>query len=125
MPTDLPLKAQAQKLRKLAAALLAVADSLPGADSSDTLGTARFNRAGGTLLLRGKCVQLTRSETRILAALIDNRGVAVSREDLTQMLFGAECMTTRTIDNHVLNLRSKLGKAATILTVHGHGYKVT
>jgi len=120
------MTSQAKQLRKLAAAILAVADSLPGAESSHVIGRARYNRADGSLTIGRKTEQLSRSEATILSALIDNRGVGVSRNELTSLLFGSESceISSRTVDNHICNIRQKLGTAATVHTVPGHGYKV-
>ena len=68
--------------------------------------------------------RLTRSETVILGALVDNAGVLVSRDDLTALLFGSRDVVSRTVDQHVQNLRQKLGVSA-IETVHGLGYRLT
>ncbi len=72
--------------------------------------------------------RLTTHEAWVLAYLIQNRGRAVSREELLEQVWGySASMTTRTVDNQVLKLRKKLEPRPSnprhILTVHGTGYR--
>jgi DNA-binding response OmpR family regulator len=68
-------------------------------------------------------VDLTRKEFAVLRLLASRAPEVLTREELLNQVWGQEAFpTTRTVDNHVLSLRSKLG-ARPLLTVHGVGYK--
>jgi DNA-binding response OmpR family regulator len=82
--------------------------------------------------LRGKPLRLTESEYAILDLLARRRGAAVSRAELVARIWGGNCeadLTTRTVDQHVLSLRRKLGDsdspARLIETVYGYGYRLS
>lgn len=73
-------------------------------------------------------LKLTRKEFGALRYLIARAGEVVSRADLLEAVWDyREYPTTRTVDNHIASLRSKIGLDSTdpphILTVHGVGYK--
>jgi two-component system OmpR family response regulator len=73
----------------------------------------------------GEAVELTLKEFDLLWYLVDNRGLVVSRDALLERVWGyAEPGATRTVDQHVAQLRRKLGGACPIETVRGLGYKV-
>jgi len=72
--------------------------------------------------------RLTTHEAAVLSYLIENRGRAVTREELLQEVWGySPNMQTRTVDNQILKLRKKLetdhSKPLHILTIHGKGYR--
>jgi DNA-binding response OmpR family regulator len=76
----------------------------------------------------GKPVPMTRKEFAILRALAGRSGQAVTREALLHDVWGYDVTpTTRTVDNHVALLRSKIEKDPAVprhlITVHGVGYK--
>lgn len=74
----------------------------------------------------GKPVQLTLREFDLLAYLMQNPGVAVTREMLLQRVWGWDFSGgSRTVDMHVLTLRQKLGTYADLIeTVRGVGYRL-
>jgi DNA-binding response OmpR family regulator len=73
----------------------------------------------------GAAVDLTRKEFAILRLLASRAGEVLTRDELLDQVWGQESYpTTRTVDNHILSLRSKLG-ALHLVTVHGVGYKWT
>jgi len=83
---------------------------------------AREVRRGTTV------VGLTRAEFDLLTALAGRPGIALTREQLGEHVFGeAFDAYDRTIDSHVKNLRHKLGArpdgAAYVETVRGVGYR--
>jgi DNA-binding response OmpR family regulator len=81
-------------------------------------GASEASRAGATL-------DLTMKEFDLLAAFLDNAGLALSREQLLEQVWGLEFPGgTRTVDQHVAQLRAKLGGALTIETLRGVGYKL-
>lgn len=83
---------------------------------------------GHEVRLRGQLVQLTPTEFKLLEVLIRKPGRAFSRLELLDQAFGYDFEGfERTIDVHVMNLRSKIEpdrKTPTyIKTVYGVGYK--
>lgn len=75
--------------------------------------------------LQGKRLDLTTTEFKLLAVLVERRGHILSRETLLHDVWGYEnAIDTRTVDTHVRRLREKLGTAAErIVTVRGEGYR--
>ena len=77
----------------------------------------------------GTQVALSFKEFELLKYLIEHRGRTVSREELLEEIWGVDedlGVTTRTVDTHVSNLRSKLGAGFAqpfIVAVHKVGYK--
>jgi two-component system, OmpR family, alkaline phosphatase synthesis response regulator PhoP len=77
----------------------------------------------------GQQVALSFKEFELLKYLIEHRGRTVSREELLEEIWGVDeelGVTTRTVDTHVSNLRSKLGQGFDqpfIVAVHKVGYK--
>jgi DNA-binding response OmpR family regulator len=74
---------------------------------------------------RGKAVQLTSTEFKLLALLAQRRGRVQSREQLLRDVWEYNSVIdTRTVDTHMRRLRDKLGPAAKHLdTVRGVGYR--
>ena len=76
----------------------------------------------------GKLVEMTRKEYATLRLLVARAGEVVTREELLNEVWGYEAYpVSRTVDNHIAGLRSKLEKDPSrpvhIRTVHGVGYK--
>ena len=76
-----------------------------------------------------KVLEMTRKEFGLLRLLAARAGEVVSREELLNEVWGYENYpSTRTVDNHVASLRSKIEEDAAqprrLLTVHGVGYKL-
>ncbi len=73
----------------------------------------------------GTVVDLTPKEFDLLAFLMANPGVVFSRDQLLERVWGVGFpYGTRTVDQHVAQLRAKLGRRDPIETVRGVGYKV-
>lgn len=75
--------------------------------------------------IRGRPVELTNTEFKILLTLAKRRNLVFSRQQLLEEIWGY-CPGTlsRTIDKHIESLRKKLGPAGQkIQTVVGVGYK--
>ncbi len=74
---------------------------------------------------RGKPVELTHTEFKLLTLLAKRRGRVQSREQLLREVWDYNSMIeTRTVDTHMRRLRKKLGPAARHLdTVRGAGYR--
>jgi two-component system phosphate regulon response regulator PhoB len=75
--------------------------------------------------VKGKRLELTATEFKLLVTLMERRGRVQTRERLLSDVWDYSTDTdTRTIDTHVRRLREKLGKAADFIeTVRGIGYR--
>jgi len=75
--------------------------------------------------LDSKPIPLTRSEFRLLDALIRQSGRVFLRSELIDAALGDDAMVMeRTIDVHIRSLRRKMGKKADLVeTVRGVGYR--
>ena len=76
-----------------------------------------------------KTLEMTRKEFGVLRLLAARAGEVVSREELLNEVWGYENYpSTRTVDNHIASLRSKIeedpAQPRRLLTVHGVGYKL-
>lgn len=78
-----------------------------------------------TVTLDGKLCSLTHTEFEILACLMNNKGIIVTREQLITKIWGYDFAgDDRTLSSHIRNLRSKLGgHGSRIVTVVRSGYK--
>ena len=73
----------------------------------------------------GKVVDLTVKEFDLLVELIQNKNVALYREQLYKKVWDEEFMgDTRTLDSHIQRLRKKLNWEGKIKTVFRVGYRV-
>ena len=95
-----------------------------GAEEVLTLADVELNRNAREVVVDGEIIELTTKEFDLLATLLENPGIVVSRDQLLDRVWG---MTypggTRTVDVHVAQLRRKLGRPELIRTVRGAGYK--
>jgi two-component system phosphate regulon response regulator PhoB len=74
---------------------------------------------------RGKPIDLTATEFKLLFVLVERRGRVQSRDQLLREVWEYDSLIdTRTVDTHMRRLREKLGSAAKHLeTVRGVGYR--
>lgn len=87
-----------------------------------TYGSLSLDPAAHAVTLGGTLVHLPRREFALLQKLLDNTGHVISRELLTQTLYGwGEDVDSNAIEVHVHNLRKKLG-GNFIRTIRGVGY---
>ena len=100
----------------------------PSDERSLPNGTADF-KSNCLVFHDGRREELSEREGELLRYLIDSQGRIVTREEILRHLWGLDPdrTETRTIDMHVMHLRSKLGdKDQTLLaTVRGKGYRFT
>jgi DNA-binding response OmpR family regulator len=75
--------------------------------------------------VKGKMVDLTATEFKLLSTLVLRRGRVQSRDQLLHDVWEYEnVIDTRTVDTHMRRLREKLGSASKYLdTVRGVGYR--
>jgi phosphate regulon transcriptional regulator PhoB len=77
------------------------------------------------VIWKGKPIDLTATEFKLLKILAERRGRVQSREVLLKDVWNYDTVIdTRTVDTHVRRLREKLGKAEQYIeTVRGVGYR--
>jgi len=97
-----------------------------GAKVSDKL--LSINEATMQVLVKGKEVNLTRAEFKLLLHFSQHRERVFSREQLmTQIYSDNRIVTDRTIDSHIKNLRRKIqdvdADVDCIQSIYGVGYK--
>ena len=78
--------------------------------------------------LNGQPVCLAAREFQLLRYLVERHGIAISRTELLQAVWGyAAQSSTRTVDVHIASLRRKLEKdpvsSEMIITIKGTGYR--
>ncbi len=97
-------------------------------ETSDVLrhGDIQVDRARYEVQIRGKSVEFTATEFKLLTVLMERRGRVQSRDTLLNDVWGYESMIdTRTVDTHIRRLREKLGKTADCIeTIRGFGYRM-
>jgi len=76
--------------------------------------------------VKGRPVELTMIEFKLLLALMERSGRVQSRDNLLNHVWGYEkSVETRTVDTHMRRLRDKLSSAGEqIQTVRGFGYRI-
>ena len=90
-----------------------------------TLGNVELKRGAREASRAGAALDLTMKEFDLLACFMENSGLALSREQLLEQVWGLEFPGgTRTVDQHVAQLRAKLGESLQIETLRGIGYKL-
>lgn len=89
------------------------------------VGEMEINFSARTVTIRGERVQLSPKEYELLAYLAKNAGIALTREQLLQNVWGYDFFgDDRTLDTHIKLLRRNLGDYARyIVTLRGVGYR--
>jgi len=126
------LMARVHALARRLPALAAEARANTGAPATDDnieVGAYRFNRILKQASLHGRSVELKPKEFDIAYALFRNLGGIVSREQLTEEVWGRDLvMTSRTLDTHMSNVRSKLAlkpeNQVKLTTIYTLGYRL-
>jgi DNA-binding response OmpR family regulator len=83
------------------------------------------------VMVNGTVLNLTKKEYQLLLFFISSRGRVLSREAITEHLWGDDSDTFDNLDfiyTHIRNLRKKISQAGGtdyIKSVHGFGYKFT
>ena len=112
--------------RELVARIKAILRRTDGEGSQErlVLGDIELNGPAREVKVAGHSVDLRAKEFDLLAFLMENRGIVVSRDTLLDRVWGMEYAGgSRTVDVHVAQLRSKLGRPNLIRTIRGAGYK--
>ena len=78
-----------------------------------------------TATVKGEPLSLTPKEFDLLATFARFANVTMDREKLLDLVWGTSFYSMRTVDVHVVRLRSKLeGSGVRIETVWGSGYRL-
>jgi two-component system phosphate regulon response regulator PhoB len=100
----------------------------PAAEKRETvrLGDLQVDVAKHLVTWRGKSIDLTATEFKLLTVLVQRAGRVQSRDQLLRDVWEYDnLIDTRTVDTHMRRLREKLGSAAKHLdTVRGEGYRI-
>lgn len=96
-----------------------------GADMTIEAGDIKIDKAAHIVKVKDKEIELSFKEFELLTYFIENKGIALSRENILNNVWNYDYFgDSRTIDTHVKKLRSKLGDCGDyIKTVWGMGYK--
>jgi len=93
------------------------------------LGAAEIDRRKFSVSVLGRVTALTARELKLAEAFAARPGEVLTRDALLNAVWGVDYFgTTRTLDQHVAQLRKKIdasgdGAASCIATVHGVGYR--
>jgi two-component system response regulator QseB len=84
----------------------------------------RLDPASHTVVLNNEPINVSRREFALLSKLLENAGRVLSREHLTQSLYGwGEDVDSNALEVHIHNLRKKFGQTF-IRTIRGIGYMI-
>lgn len=117
-------------LARLEALLRRAPTTVNNSPDSYNFGDVHVNFRRAEVVREGNPVELSALEFKLLQYLIEHRGIALSRDELLDEVWGYDAMpTTRTVDVHIAWLRQKVEsnprRPQFIATVHGLGYKFT
>lgn len=97
-----------------------------GADAPLSVGPLTLDPGRREVTINGEEAKLTAREFELLHFMIVNRGLALSRQQLLERVWGYEFFgDTRTVDVHINQVRKKLGDSVRIETIRSIGYKLT
>ena len=88
-------------------------------------GGIEIDSDGRTVKVDGKEIELSLREYELLKYLVENNGIALSRDKILNNVWNYDYYgDSRTIDSHIKKVRHKLGKKGKYIeTVRGVGYK--
>lgn len=88
-------------------------------------GGIEIDEDGRSVKVDGKIVEMSLREYELLKYMVDNVGIALSRDKILNNVWNYDYYgDSRTIDSHVKKIRHKLGKKGKyIKTMRGIGYK--
>ena len=89
------------------------------------VGEIKIDSQGRTVTVDGKQIDLSLREYELLVYLVENQGIALSRDKILNNVWNYDYYgDTRTIDSHIKKIRHKLGKKGKYIeTIRGVGYK--
>ena len=88
-------------------------------------GGITIDAEGRTVKVDGKNIEMSLREYELLKYLLDNEGIALSRDKILNNVWNYDYYgDSRTIDSHIKKIRHKLGKKGKYIeTMRGVGYK--
>lgn len=91
----------------------------------DDYGGITIDSDGRTVKVDGKQIEMSLREYELLKYLVDNQGIALSRDKILNNVWNYDYYgDSRTIDSHIKKIRHKLGKKGKYIeTMRGVGYK--
>ena len=94
-------------------------------DGTKDYGGIIIDSKGRTVTVDGKQIEMSLREYELLKYLVDNKGIALSRDKILNNVWNYDYYgDSRTIDSHIKKIRHKLGKKGKyIQTIRGIGYK--
>ena len=94
-------------------------------NSTKDYGGIIIDSKGRTVTVDGKQIEMSLREYELLKYLVDNKGIALSRDKILNNVWNYDYYgDSRTIDSHIKKIRHKLGKKGKyIQTIRGIGYK--
>ena len=89
------------------------------------IGGIQIDTDGRTVKVDSKLIELSLREYELLKYLVDNKGIALSRDKILNNVWNYDYYgDSRTIDSHIKKIRHKLGKKGKYIeTIRGVGYK--
>jgi two-component system phosphate regulon response regulator PhoB len=107
-------------------ALLRRSGDSPVEGKSLQIGSLAIDTERHLVTVDGAAIGLTTLEYKLLLTLAERQGRVQTRDGLLQDVWGYHYAgDTRTVDTHITRLRTKLGKAGTLIrTLRGFGYKL-
>ncbi len=95
-------------------------------DDTISLAGIKVDDLAHEVYIDNKLIELTPKEYDLLKYLIQNKNIALSRENLLSNIWGYDFYgDDRTVDTHIKTLRARLGKYRNLIkTVRGMGYKI-
>ncbi|MGD8398727.1 MAG: response regulator transcription factor [Anaerolineae bacterium] len=110
---------------RVKAALRRLRDGVgPAGSTTMVFRHVRIDVGGREVWVDGEPVDLTPTEFDLLKTLAAHRGIALSREQLLQQVWGYDFYgEERVVDVHIGHIRQKLGDDRFIATVRGVGYR--
>jgi len=105
--------------------------SAPGGSDGSVLGVGdiSLDKERHEVIIGGEPVQLPLKEFQLLALLMENAGIVVTRQTLIDRVWGYDYVgDTKTLDVHIKRLRAKVEPSPDtperIVTIRGLGYKL-
>ena len=93
--------------------------------AQDDFNGLTINKLSREVKINNEIINLSPTEFELLAYLSDNKGIALSRDNILDRVWGIDYYgDIRTVDTNIKRLREKLReKASYIVTVRGSGYR--
>ncbi len=111
--------------KELMARIKAILKRVNQINKKQVIGDLVIDEDAREVSIQDEKIILTLKEYELLKYLIENKNIAVSREQLLTNIWGYDFFgDDRTVDTHIKTLRSKIGKYKdSIVTLRGVGYK--